>query len=490
MLLIVPVLVLAQRTVHVQPGFGTLNRTIMGDTTSTGARVDANTVYVLQRGGEYILDGLLEHRFPLTMVASSGTGPRPRILLGVPSGGVAPEQTLRPRANLTIRGLYITALDELGGLQFRIIRMSENNIRVIVEDCHLDRASQAGFRFDGTNIKLYFYRSIISNIGTMASPDNGRGFDDRGNDIDTLIIENSTFYNLTSRVIRDGGGIIRYGKMNHNTMHNIGQFGTSFGQSREAYFTNNMVVNAAFLGNPPGFTREVVGVDTLATGGTLRIVIKNNNFYSDPAIAQAYADSVKPAPLFDATALAFIAKNGHAATNTTEAITFTKAPAHPRDAIISYYRNPAGTHPPLDTVQEASFRFDYPSTRASYTGSEMRQPIGALTWFNQAIIPTSVERLEGAIPERFELFANYPNPFNPETNIRYTLIERGSVSLAIFNMLGQKVATIVNEMQEPGSYSVRWNGRDDFGTTAPSGIYFYQLSVGGSTSTRSMVLLK
>lgn len=300
----------AQRTVNIPPGYGTINNTVLGDTTQTGARVDTNTIYVLQRGGEYILNAELGHRFPLTMVASEGTGPRPRIIIGVSGGGVSPEQTLRPRANLTIRGLYITAVDDLNRLNIRVIRISENGIRVVVEDCHIDRASQAGFRIDNPNARIFFRNSIISNIGTMASPDNGRGFDDRGVDIDTLVIENSTFYNLTSRVIRDGGGLIRYAKMNHNTIANIAQFGTSFGPVIEAYFTNNLVVNGAVLGNAPGVSRSVIQVDTMANGTTVRIVIKNNNIYRDPAVTQVYADSVKPCPDYNGTALLFIQRGG------------------------------------------------------------------------------------------------------------------------------------------------------------------------------------
>ncbi|PJF20410.1 MAG: hypothetical protein CUN56_16315, partial [Phototrophicales bacterium] len=67
--------VFAQRTVNVTPGFGTLNEAIDGDTTATGARVDSNTVYVLERDGIYILDGTIEHRgYHLQIVAADGDG--------------------------------------------------------------------------------------------------------------------------------------------------------------------------------------------------------------------------------------------------------------------------------------------------------------------------------------------------------------------------------------------------------------------------------
>lgn len=158
--------------------------------------------------------------------------------------------------------------------------------------------------------------------------------------------------------------------------------------------------------------------------------------------------------------------------------------------VQAYYTNPAGNIPPLDTLQERTFNFAYPTTRASYSGSEMRQPIGSLTWFNQTVTPTSVEYDGSVIPVEFELFANYPNPFNPETTIKYALPAKSPVFLSIFTMLGQRVATLVNEPQEPGTYSVRWNGVDEQGGKVSSGMYLYQLTTRGTSLTRKMILLK
>jgi hypothetical protein len=117
---------------------------------------------------------------------------------------------------------------------------------------------------------------------------------------------------------------------------------------------------------------------------------------------------------------------------------------------------------------------------------------------------TSVEEEEEIItPKDFELFQNHPNPFNPSTNIPFTV--HGSqfmvhrpipVTLKIYNILGQKVRTLVDEPKRPGSYEVMWDGKDEEGKDLSSGIYFYQLStgsigkVGEITQTKRMVLLK
>jgi hypothetical protein len=85
---------------------------------------------------------------------------------------------------------------------------------------------------------------------------------------------------------------------------------------------------------------------------------------------------------------------------------------------------------------------------------------------------------------------NYPNPFNPETEIFFNLPERMFVNLAIYNILGEKVRTLANSAMEEGTHNIYWDGRDDTGTLVASGIYFYKLSAGEFTATRRMILMK
>jgi hypothetical protein len=91
----------------------------------------------------------------------------------------------------------------------------------------------------------------------------------------------------------------------------------------------------------------------------------------------------------------------------------------------------------------------------------------------------------GAVPTEFALYQNYPNPFNATTQIRYALHEVGQVRLDVYNLLGQRVATLVDDFQEVGHHSVNW----DAGHVA-SGLYLYRLQTPDFTSTRKMVLLK
>ncbi len=94
------------------------------------------------------------------------------------------------------------------------------------------------------------------------------------------------------------------------------------------------------------------------------------------------------------------------------------------------------------------------------------------------------------IPEAYELMPNYPNPFNPETQIQYALPEAAEVRLRIFNVLGQEVKVLVATYQEAGIQEVSWDGRNDRNEMVPSGIYFYRLEANGFAQSRKMILLR
>ncbi|MCK4654853.1 MAG: right-handed parallel beta-helix repeat-containing protein [Candidatus Cloacimonetes bacterium] len=88
------------------------------------------------------------------------------------------------------------------------------------------------------------------------------------------------------------------------------------------------------------------------------------------------------------------------------------------------------------------------------------------------------------------LFQNYPNPFNPETAISFQLSADSKVDLKVYNIKGQKVKTLVNELLPAGEHSAIWNGRDDNNKPVGSGIYFFKLRAGKFTETKKMILLK
>ena len=158
----------------------------------------------------------------------------------------------------------------------------------------------------------------------------------------------------------------------------------------------------------------------------------------------------------------------------------------------SYYLSVAS--PCVDAGDPAAFYLDFedparPGFALFPALGGLRNDMGAYGSSNIAgSIMTSVGEdvnSANAIPYRFVLNQNYPNPFNPSTEIRYQTPEVSRVTLKVFDVLGREVATLVNEVKEPGGYSITWNAID-----LPSGVYFYRLTAGNFSATKKLVLLK
>ena len=104
---------------------------------------------------------------------------------------------------------------------------------------------------------------------------------------------------------------------------------------------------------------------------------------------------------------------------------------------------------------------------------------------------TGVALVDGAeLPDQFYLTQNFPNPFNPVTQIEFGIPERSHVTLAVYNVLGQRIRTLVDRTLSPNTYTAEWNGNSDIGVRVASGIYFYKLETSLYTETKKMILLK
>ena len=101
-----------------------------------------------------------------------------------------------------------------------------------------------------------------------------------------------------------------------------------------------------------------------------------------------------------------------------------------------------------------------------------------------------VENADLVAPKEFKLYQNSPNPFNPTTNIFYSLAKSSDVELTIYNLLGQKVKTLVNSRQQAKQYKVVWDGTNNQGVKVASGIYVYRLKAGDKVAVRKMILMK
>lgn len=110
------------------------------------------------------------------------------------------------------------------------------------------------------------------------------------------------------------------------------------------------------------------------------------------------------------------------------------------------------------------------------------------TWSFNPTVLTGIKQTQ--LPAKFELRQNYPNPFNPTTAIQFSIPSPAHVSLRIYNILGQEIATIVSAEMKPGTYTSYWNGRNRYDMPAATGVYFCRIEAGNFVNTIKMLLLK
>jgi hypothetical protein len=128
---------------------------------------------------------------------------------------------------------------------------------------------------------------------------------------------------------------------------------------------------------------------------------------------------------------------------------------------------------------------------AAYSGSYGNaESIDSEKAYGSTAVVTGIEGETPDVPDRFFISQNYPNPFNPFTTLSYGLPTDSEVRIDIFNVLGQRVVTLVDEYQTAGFKSVIWNGQDSGGDKVSSGVYFYTIEAGDFHDSKKMLLIK
>jgi hypothetical protein len=397
---------IGQRRVRVPEGFGTLNEVIRTDTVANGARRDVNTIYVLKRGGVYVLSGtVLATGFTLRLEAEDGDGPRPYVLMGFLTGGTQVEECFSVFNGARFSSIHFSAIDEVNTYVARVVSVDAPNSKIEFFDCIVDGSGQTLMRLNSSGAKIYMHNCTVSRMGRPSNPDNGRVIDDRGNQVDSLVIENNTWYNITSRVIRDGGAEINYVNINQNTFANVGQRFAAIGAVNKFYFNNNIVVNPRYEGNST--TSTTVSLEFSLVGENPIVNLDYNNIYYDQAILSAWATlstggNVRLAPPFVSPA------NQSTFTNSLgiiqSPINFTNAPVPPTEILLVSGQSSGSTVPDWDMsgaldvlpwqLNEISYHnFSYPTSEPSYVGSTSGEPLGDLRWFNGFEINSNLQRL-------------------------------------------------------------------------------------------------
>ncbi len=115
----------------------------------------------------------------------------------------------------------------------------------------------------------------------------------------------------------------------------------------------------------------------------------------------------------------------------------------------------------------------------------------SMTGTIEVVMPTPAgDDFSSSLPEKFRVHPNYPNPFNPATNIAYELPKQTKVEVEVYNILGHKVATLQDGIQPAGVYTITWDSRDKKGEDVSSGIYFYLVTTEDGNRAGKMMLVK
>jgi len=487
----------AQRYVDVQAGFGTLQAVLSADSSNRVA--NPNTIYNVHRGTKdsvyYLTSTLTDWGTMPLHIQSIGAGQLPAFILTTLSDGTSISPMISAKANFTLKGVFLNGVNTLGVPVDRVLRVQNDSITVTVDSCQVNVSSQSFVRVDNTHVRIHLKDCRVSNIYSDWS--NARGIDNRGVVIDTLTVEGCSFCRIGYRVYRDGGGILNYAYINHNTFTEIGSSIFAFANALNVTYTNNLAVNCEFLGQGVSSQGRLLSMTPLpGTGQTAYIA--HNVFYADTAaLFTAYhtsSDTTVFAPWFSDTLLAFISNAGTESTNIGSPVTFAMPPndvpnAIKLDSIVRWYwRNPNVNTNDASILNVDSIHLvnlAYNTDAAAYTWGSDGKPVGATEWFGLTSTGVTHDAVTSG-PARFSLENNYPNPFNPTTTIRYSLSKTGQVTLAIFDIFGREIQRLADGTQSAGSYRAVFDAH-----SLASGIYFYRLMVNGNViEAKKMLLLK
>lgn len=467
----------AQRTVDVptfNPGDPVfLNEVIAGDTATDGSRIDSNTVYVLANDGYYPCIATIVNRFPLKIVAASMTGIRPRIYPSV-GDGLESSRLFEIRDNFTVMYCDLTSRDDLGQPTKNMFKPQADNVRIWVEDCLIDTDVAAIFRLNADNQKLYLINNIITNL--VGDYNNGRGIDTRGNPQDTIWVENNTWVNLGSRILRTNKETWNFLHFNQNTVVNTGRRVMDVGKVKKAVITNNIWQDIGIIGMDTSDTFGVIWVDTIGDGSTQDILISNNNFHIDTGYTNLIPDTALVVPLFNDMAQLFVDEKQTGATMSSIHVDFLAGPAPTYNLTSEFFANPdlQLSLPNFDTVGQATWDFSYENSYLMTGGTEGQQ-LGDHRW----TAATSVSQLQtesGALKV-------FPMPVDDYANISFTLKAASDVEMSIYNIVGAKVATVEYSRYLAGDHTITWNGTSDSGKILEPGMYILRMKAGKDVSS-------
>lgn len=481
---------------------------IMAD--STERETNPDVVFELVRNHKYPLGKVIEnYDFHLWIRAEEGEGLMPELVPGKRANGTYGADYIYAYNDMTLEEIAFNAFTPDGSYLNRMIEGRGTGMRMTVRNCSYDGDRGSCVVVNGDSMSIFLHDVRGGNTGhRKTTGGNGRLVDFRPTAlyVDTIVIQNSTTWNSSDRIIRNMGTVVNYLLYDHVTALNIIGFhgGLQLGHVRTAIVTNNIFGNVISLGHTDSRTQEqtqpekhfaAITLDTVFAGQVIEV--RNNNIYWDQELVDVWAkyDSVEaPWPITPTIETAIGAANVDAAWF-AEPLTYT-AFCGPISAYVdAYYADPAASSFPENWCVggEGGYFPDqldasYPTTAASYTAADKGYPLGDLNYFPEmkAMWETGVGVgiEEHARAARTGL-QNYPNPFSRATTIAYEIGRDSDVTLEVYDITGRKVRSVVDRFHTAGSYQVTFDAE-----ALPAGLYFYRLDDGSKVQVNNMIISK
>ncbi|HPN34358.1 MAG TPA: T9SS type A sorting domain-containing protein [bacterium] len=514
----------------IEPTEGFVNEIIAADTTAGKGR--NNTTYVFRRGATYFTNYRIENvGWVMTLKAEDGTGPKPIIRVW-PDGTGAVQQVIYGRDDVYVYNLVLDGMgpdlntsepDPFFKMNGQLIRADAPGKVFVLDGCIINNAAQVLLRSSSGNRKIQLTNCIMANAGQLSSndPGNGRCFDFRDAVTDSLILRNCTFVNGIDRIIRHRdankkNNMLGYVEIDHCTVVNwLGTFGVFMlgDLGTKLKMTNNLLYNPMILGwdtNDPWRILEFELPGEFDENGHGKMTMLNdepndninpvfevhhNVVCWEPEVTQYWQQVNVAKPLFATERILSKLDAGLGAPYVEASVQLANIPKNGLD-IVKWYHNtgdPAKPYQGAVTTADVDldrrtnqywdqeFNCAYTTDNIAFIGSD-RKPVGDTNWMSKL---TAVEHRRTVTPTAFELEQNFPNPFNPATKINYTIDKPGRVMLKMYNVLGKEMATLVDEVQSAGAYSVTWDA-----STLPSGVYIYTLQSGSQIMSKKLLLMK
>ena len=331
-----------QEIVRVAPDDGVVR--INSLTKAIAANGDA--VYELERGGIYYLEGKNVINKNVIIRAAKGTGELPTIQPLSDEQGQLNAYMLRFEANVTFKNIYFNGKDAASNnMMQRLFRTDKANLRITFDSCFVENCRNFCIQTGAKEGKFYIKNSTFRNLALTSDPANGRLFDSRGNQQDTISIVNSTIYNMTGHLIRFDNAIMNYFEFKNNTVYNVG-FHFQINYAMTAVIENNIIANMGWKAASSDSTAVFWKLGEFTANKKhrpedMRITIRNNNLFTANAIKALYTkypQNFERQPL-DSIGEDLITKGLLVYTNNiSEVLTFDNAPALPMTYIESILR--------------------------------------------------------------------------------------------------------------------------------------------------------